>query len=245
MLKIKPNIKNSKAFGLAVAGLTLAMVSTCTTSAIAVEQERLIEKNSTVLKKEQIVIPFTVEYVANLAEQEIIAYENAINFEIAKEQSRINNPKSLQSKFVNKALQYENTGKWVFGGSSPGWWDCSGFIMYVAKESINLELYHSATAQMDLGSFVTTPLRGDLVGLYYHNSSVMSSHIGIYVGDGKFIHVSETRGTVVDEISNYEDSYDVRYSRIIEKDRNWSPKGELEKKKIFNFFTVDPPMSSR
>jgi cell wall-associated NlpC family hydrolase len=241
MLKIKPKIKNSKAFGLAVAGLTLAMVSTCTTSAIAVEQERLIEKNSTVLKQEQIVIPFTAEYVAELAEQEKIDYENAINFEIAKEEARINNPKSLQSKFVNKAMDYENTGRWVFAGSTPGAWDCSGFIMYVARNSIELELYHSATAQMETGAFVKTPLKGDLVGLYYYNSSVMSSHIGIYVGDGKFIHVSETRGTVVDDVSDYADSYDIRYSRIIEKDRNWSPKGELEKKeKLFNSLIFPP-----
>jgi len=229
MLKIKPNIKNSKASGLVIAGLTLAMISTCSSSAIAEEQERLIEKNSTVLKQEQALIPFTLEYTASLAKQKKLDYQNAIAYEIAKEHSRINNPKALQTIFVNKALQYQNTGKWVFGGSNPGAWDCSGFIMYVARESLNLDLYHSATTQMETGVEVDTPLKGDLVGLYYHNSSQMSSHIGIYIGNGKFIHVSETRGTVVDDISNYEDNYDVRYSRIFDKERNWSPEGELKK----------------
>ena len=229
MLKIKPKIKNSKTLGLAIAGLTLAMVSTCTTSAIAVERERLIEKNSTVLKQEQVVIPFTLEYTASLAKQEKLAYQDAIDYEIAKEHSRINNPEALQSIFVEKALKYKNTGRWVFGGSSPGAWDCSGFIMYVAKQSVDLELYHSATAQMETGIETKAPLKGDLVGLYYHNSSEMSSHIGVYLGNGKFIHVSEKRGTIVSDISSYEDSYDVRYSRIFDKDRNWSPEGEIAK----------------
>jgi len=239
MLKIKPKIKNSKAIGLVVAGLTLVMISTCTTPAFAVVQERLIEKNSIAPLQEQLIIPYTVEYLEGLEEKEKADYEAAIQYEIVKEEARINNPNSDQTKLVNKALQYENTGRWVFGGSSPGWWDCSGFILYVARESIGLELYHSATAQMEVGRFVKTPIKGDLVGLYYYNSSVMSSHIGIYVGDGKFIHVSETRGTVVDNVSDYENSYDVRYSRIIDQERKWSPKGELKKKqrvtKMFDF----------
>jgi hypothetical protein len=225
MLKIKPKIKNSKAIGLAVAGLTLAMVSTCSSSAIALEQERLIEKNSI-----GHISPFTIEYAKNLKEQEKIDYENAIKLEIVREQLRIDNPNSPQSLFIKKALQYENTGKWVFGGSSPEAWDCSGFVMYVAKESINIELYHSATTQMETGVLVNTPVKGDLVGLYFHNSSTMSSHIGIYVGDGKFIHVSEKRGTIISDIYKYEKDYDIRYSRIIDKDRAWDPVEEVEKK---------------
>lgn len=232
MLKIKPKIKNSKAVGLVVAGLTLAMISTCSVPAFGRVQERLIEKNSI---GQEILVPFTIEYMDNLKEQKKSDYQFAIDLEIAKEELRVNNPKSLQSKFVNKALEYQNTGRWVFGGSTPGAWDCSGFVMYVANKSINLELYHSATVQMDSGIFVDTPVKGDLVGLYYKNSSTMSSHVGIYVGDGKFIHVSQSAGTIVNNISKYEKNYDVRYSRIIEKDRNWSPEGELKKQElIFN-----------
>ena len=230
MLKIKPKIKNSKTAGLVVAGLTLAMISTCATSAMGEEQERLIEKNSV----EQAIVPFTIEYTNKLIQKEKDDYDLAIALEIAKEESRINDPESDQSKFVNKALKYKNTGKWVFGGSRPGAWDCSGFVMYVARESLNIDFYHSATVQMESGIEVETPIKGDLVGLYYHNSSVMSSHIGIYVGNGKFIHVSNTRGTIVSEISKYSDEYDIRYSRIIEKERDWDPEKEL--KKVFAIF---------
>jgi hypothetical protein len=231
MLKIKPKIKNSEGLAFVVAGLTLAMISTCTTPAFGLFQERLIEKNS----MEQGIVPFTIEYIANLKEKERLDYEEAIRIEILKEEYRISSPSSDQSKFVNEALKYENTGIWVFGGSSPGAWDCSGFVKYVARESLGLDLYHSTTVQMNSGLFVDVPVKGDLVGLYYQDTSEMSSHVGIYIGDGKFIHVSRKRGTVVSEISKYEDDYDIRYSRIIEKDRNWDPKKQLEKKiSIFN-----------
>jgi cell wall-associated NlpC family hydrolase len=236
MLKIKPKIKNSEGVALIIAGLTLVMISTCTTPAFGEVQERLIEKNSIAPLQELSIVPFTLEYAMGTKEKEKTDYEIAIQNEINKEQTRINNPNSGQTKFVNKALEYENTGKWVFGGSTPGAWDCSGFILYIARESIEMELYHSATAQMETGLITKSPVKGDLVGLYYHNSSVMSSHIGIYVGSGRFIHVSETRGTVVDNISDYEQEYDVRYSRIIDKERNWSPQMELEKQKSLNLF---------
>jgi hypothetical protein len=232
MLKIKPKIKNSKGIAFVVAGLTLAMISTCATPAFGIVQERLIEKNS----KERKVVPFTIEYIENLEEQERLEYQKAIDLEIRKEEYRISSPFSDQSRFVNEALKYENTGIWVFGGSSPGAWDCSGFIKYIARESLGFDLYHSATAQMNSGVFVNVPITGDLVGLYYQDSSEMSSHVGIYIGDGKFIHVSEKRGTIISEVSKYEKNYDVRYSRIIEKDRNWDPVKELEKNKKFNFF---------
>ena len=229
MLKIKPNVKNSKGLGLFVAGVTLAMTSTCASPAFGEIQEKLIEKNSIALLQEHVVVPFTLEYISGIAKTKQLEYEQAIKEEIIKEELRINDPSSVQSKFVNKALQYQNTGKWVFGGSTPGAWDCSGFILYIAKKSLGIDLYHSATVQMDGGISVDTPLKGDLVGLYFYNSSEMSSHIGIYVGDGKFIHVSETRGTVVSNIADYESSYDIRYSRIIEKNRNWSPEQMIVK----------------
>lgn len=233
MLKIKPNIKNSRTTGSIVAGLSIAIISMCSTSAVAEEQWNLIEKNSA---NESVVVPFTIEYINELKAFEKKQYEQAIYFETIKEEARIANPKSEQSRFVNKALKYENTGKWVFGGSTPSAWDCSGFVMYVAKHSLGIDLYHSATVQMQSGIEVTTPIKGDLVGLYYQDSSKMSSHIGIYIGDGKFIHVSQNRGTVVSEISDYQKSYDVRYSRIIEKERNWSPELEISKNDTSWFF---------
>lgn len=234
MLKIKPKIEKIKKFFIFegpiekswAVGLVVALsITTCSASAIAKDPQETRANNYA-----ETIVPYKLDRLGQLEKQEKIYYEMLIYTTHAAKQSEVSSKDSLQSKFVSKALQYENTGRWVFGGSTPGWWDCSGFIMYVAKESLGVELYHSATAQMKSGFFVDEPLIGDLVGLYYRDTSTMSSHIGVYVGNGNFIHVSETRGTVVDPVSNYEDNYDVRYSRFVEKEDRWTAKGYVDKK---------------
>jgi cell wall-associated NlpC family hydrolase len=234
MLKIKPKIEKIKNFFIfdgpiekswAVALVVALSITTCSASAIAQENP-----NQDIYTVERQLIPFTPEFVDGIKNQEKTDYKNLIATAQLNKELEVSVSSSLQRKFIDKALTYKNTGRWVFGGSTPGWWDCSGFIMYVARHSLDVELYHSATSQMESGFVVKEPLIGDLVGLYYRNTSTMSSHIGIYVGNGNFIHVSETRGTVVDPISNYEDSYDVRYSRFIEKSDRWTAKSEVDEK---------------
>lgn len=81
--------------------------------------------------------------------------------------------------------------KYVYGGSSPSGFDCSGFVKYVfANSGVSLE--RVAADQAGQGSRVSKgDLRaGDLVffdtdgGLNYIN------HVGIYIGNGSFIHAS-------------------------------------------------------
>jgi cell wall-associated NlpC family hydrolase len=80
---------------------------------------------------------------------------------------------------------------YVYGGASPGGFDCSGFVMYVYGK-VGVELPHHAASQYGLGRAV--PYRqlapGDLVfftGL---------GHVGIYVGGGRFVDAPQT-GDVV------------------------------------------------
>jgi cell wall-associated NlpC family hydrolase len=78
--------------------------------------------------------------------------------------------------------------RYVYGGSSPrSGFDCSGFVRYVYAH-FGLSLAHSSYAQFDRGRRVSrSALRpGDLVffdGL---------GHVGIYVGNGRFIHAPHT-----------------------------------------------------
>jgi len=78
--------------------------------------------------------------------------------------------------------------RYVYGGSSPrSGFDCSGFVRYVYAH-FGLSLAHSSYAQFDRGRSVSRrSLRpGDLVffdGL---------GHVGIYIGNGRFIHAPHT-----------------------------------------------------
>lgn len=78
--------------------------------------------------------------------------------------------------------------RYVYGGSSPrSGFDCSGFVRYVYAH-FGVPLAHSTYAQFDLGRRVSrSSLRpGDLV--FFDGEG----HVGIYIGNGRFIHAPHT-----------------------------------------------------
>lgn len=91
--------------------------------------------------------------------------------------------------------------KYVFGGSSPSGFDCSGFTMYVFKK-FGISLPHSARSQAQLGSAVSKNelMPGDLVFFETYQSGI--SHVGIYIGGGNFIEASSSRGIAITSLSS-------------------------------------------
>ena len=112
-------------------------------------------------------------------------------------------PPSRYGGVVGIAMQYLGT-PYVYGGSSPSGFDCSGFIMYVYAK-IGVSLPHNAAAQYGYGTPVSRDQLqpGDLV---FFNGL---GHAGIYVGGGSFIHAPHT-GDVV-KISSMSGWYSSTY----------------------------------
>ena len=88
-----------------------------------------------------------------------------------------------------------------FGGTTPSGFDCSGFLQFVfAKHGLNIP--RLADEQYNLGlrtKNVSQLVPGDLVFFTTYTSGV--SHCGIYLGSGKFIHTSSSKGVRIDELS--------------------------------------------
>jgi cell wall-associated NlpC family hydrolase len=108
-------------------------------------------------------------------------------------------PPSQYGGAVGVAMQYLGT-PYVWGGGSPGGFDCSGFVMYVYSQ-MGVSLPHNAAAQFGYGVPVSRDELepGDLVffdGL---------GHVGIYIGGGQFIHSPHTGDSV--KISSLGDSW--------------------------------------
>ncbi|KHF32145.1 C40 family peptidase [Paenibacillus sp. P1XP2] len=108
--------------------------------------------------------------------------------------------------------------KYRTGGTTTNGFDCSGFTMYVFKH-LGINLPHQSGSQFTMGTSVSrSDLRaGDLV--FFNTSGSGVSHVGIYVGDGKFAHASTSRGVVVSSLS--ESYYVNRYvgaKRIMSSD---------------------------
>lgn len=112
----------------------------------------------------------------------------------------------------------EHVGKtwYVFSGSTPKGWDCSGLVMWTYNH-LGIELEHSATAQMRSGETVETPKLGDVVAFLYKGQD-RAYHVGIYMGPDTMIHSGGKKGdkTELRSISGFAGDYsDVVYTRII------------------------------
>ncbi len=96
---------------------------------------------------------------------------------------------SAGSQIVMTAQDYLGC-PYVYGAAGPSSFDCSGFTSYIYKQC-GYSLNRTATDQLDNGVSVEKEdlQPGDLV-FFKYNTSKPVSHVGIYVGDGQFIHAS-------------------------------------------------------
>ncbi|MCX7896673.1 MAG: C40 family peptidase [Rhodocyclaceae bacterium] len=113
------------------------------------------------------------------------------------------------------------------GGATPETgFDCSGFVRYVFTRTLGLDLPRSAKAMSQRGEPVVDPSElkpGDLV--FFNTMRRAFSHVGIYLGDGWFVHAPRAGGRVRIE-SIHETYWSRRYNgarRLLASDEWTSP----------------------
>ena len=113
---------------------------------------------------------------------------------------------TLGSEIANYDLTFVGY-PYVYGGSSPSGFDCSGFTSYVYAQ-FGISLNRSASNQLDNGTPVSmSELQpGDLVLFKKSGTgSKRASHVGIYIGGNQFVHASTSTVGVI--VSNMSDAY--------------------------------------
>lgn len=181
------------------------------------EQSKIIQENNS-LEKEEIVaekaVKTTVQSNENSQEEkknepikiveEILVEDEPIKEELVEG----DNGGAPSSDIVSVAQNYLDV-PYVWGGTSPSGFDCSGFTQYVFNEC-GYPLSRIASAQYNDGTPISYSelASGDLVFFTNTYSTNGISHVGIYMGGGEFIHAANG-GVKISSLS--ENYYSSRY----------------------------------
>ncbi len=112
----------------------------------------------------------------------------------------ISRTSSIAMSLTRSAMRFIGT-PYVFGGTSPSGFDCSGYTQHVFA-MLGIQLPRLADAQYYAGHKIVGGMTtGDLV--FFQTYEPGPSHVGIYVGAGKFIH-SSSHGVMISRLG---DSY--------------------------------------
>lgn len=121
-----------------------------------------------------------------------------------------------RSEVISFAKRYIGT-RYVYGGSSPSGFDCSGYTSYVFS-NFGINLSHSSSAQYSSTARVSrgSLQAGDLV--FFTNGGSGVGHVGIYVGNNQFIHSpSPGKSVCIDTMaSGYYASHYVGAGRVLD-----------------------------
>lgn len=119
-------------------------------------------------------------------------------------------------KAIDKLSTHVNKTWYVFSGTTPEGWDCSGLTLWF-YEQLGIELEHRASMQGKSGQKTNDPKPGDLV-VFKYNGYASAYHVGIYIGNGEMIHAPK-RGhlTRVESVDGFAGKYStVSYRSFIQ-----------------------------
>lgn len=122
----------------------------------------------------------------------------------AKKQGKTYTLSAVEKQQLLESAKYYKGGKYIWGGTTPQGFDCSGYVQYLYKQH-NINLPRTAFAQSTKGIEVSRGnlQKGDLLFFLTDKSrGIPVTHVGIYLGDNQFIHAaSKKQGIIVSPLS--------------------------------------------
>jgi cell wall-associated NlpC family hydrolase len=123
--------------------------------------------------------------------------EREDEIEVPDDDSLDGSKSELANSIISLARKYMGV-RYVYGGSSPNGFDCSGFAQYIYSKN-GIKINRTAAQQSKQGVHVKkSDLKpGDLVFFDTDGRKSYINHVGIYIGSGRFIHASSGRRRVI------------------------------------------------
>ncbi|NOZ91002.1 MAG: C40 family peptidase [Epsilonproteobacteria bacterium] len=157
-----------------------------------------------------------IQHTHNTFFDDLIEEQKKLLSELKRVKSKT---KYNKDNIVNNAKHYLG-GKYVWGGTQPKGFDCSGYVKYLYEQQ-GIELPRTAYEQSKVGLYVTRKelKKGDLLFFLTDKSRhIPITHVGMYIGNDKFIHAASRRkGIIISSLSKSKyNKYFVKAKRIIE-----------------------------
>jgi len=150
--------------------------------------------------------------ISAVKEKQTASKEVSVTHSLIKEAKSRRNTVRMQ-KLIKYLKTRVNRTSYVFSGSSPRGWDCSGMVRWT-YEQFGLEIPHSANKQAHIGQRVSKPKLGDIV-VFAYKGSTSFYHSAIYIGNGKIINAHyEADSTIIQPLTDYKSSQ-IRFVRLV------------------------------
>ncbi|WP_226036196.1 C40 family peptidase [Aquibacillus saliphilus] len=124
--------------------------------------------------------------------------------------------KRIDSTYVDRLIAEAKSHigtPYEWAGTSPGGFDCSGFIYYAHKQAGKNISRTTAADYYDQATKIKSPQAGDLI--FFKNTYKSGiSHMGIYIGDGEFVHASSSGVQVTSVNNSYWSKYFAGYGKF-------------------------------
>jgi hypothetical protein len=140
-----------------------------------------------------------INHVKNIYFDDLIKEQNEILKALEKLQKKRRESGNYDKTPILNNAKVHLGGKYVWGGTVPAGFDCSGYVQYVYKKE-GVELPRTALQQSKVGKDVTwQPLKkGDLLFfLTDRKRGIPVTHVGMYLGGNKFIHAASKRKGII------------------------------------------------
>lgn len=124
-------------------------------------------------------------------------------------------PASSQSAAVISTAKRYLGVSYVWGGTTPSGFDCSGFTQYVFAQH-GISLPRISRDQFNTGTPVSfnNLQPGDLIFFSLDQDRVID-HVGIYIGGGQFINASSSKGVTIYSLGSYWNSHFIGAKRVL------------------------------